>query len=45
MPDANSYSPVPARVIDGLELAHLIHPELFTWSGPSDAYQQLLSFS
>jgi iron complex transport system substrate-binding protein len=41
--DANSYFARPGpRVVDGLELlAHLIHPELFTWSGPSDAYQQL----
>jgi len=45
--DANSYFARPGpRVVDGLELlAHLIHPELFTWSGPSDAYQQLQSFS
>jgi len=40
--DANSYFARPGpRVVDGLELlAHLIHPELFAWSGPSDAYQR-----
>ncbi len=41
--DANSYFARPGpRVVDGTELlAHLIHPELFSWSGPANAYQQL----
>lgn len=40
--DANSYFARPGpRVVDGLELlAHLIHPELFAWSGSPDAYQR-----
>ncbi len=40
--NANSYFARPGpRVVDGLELlAHLIHPELFAWSGPPDAYQR-----
>ncbi|MHB8520398.1 MAG: ABC transporter substrate-binding protein [Limisphaerales bacterium] len=39
--DANSYFARPGpRVIDGTELlAHLIHPERFGWSGPSDAFR------
>lgn len=38
--DANSYFARPGpRVVDGTELlAHLIHPEKFSWDGPSDAY-------
>lgn len=38
--DASSYLARPGpRVVDGVELlAHLIHPELFPWIGPSDAY-------
>ncbi len=38
--DANSYFARPGpRVVDGAELlAHLIHPEKFSWSGPPDAY-------
>ncbi len=41
--DANSYFARPGpRVVDGTELlAHLIHPELFPWDGPSNAFQQL----
>lgn len=39
--DANSYFARPGpRVVDGTELlAHLIHPELFSWNGPANAYQ------
>ena len=39
--DANSYFARPGpRVVDGTELlAHLIHPELFTWNGPASAYR------
>jgi iron complex transport system substrate-binding protein len=41
--DANSYFARPGpRVIDGTELlAHLIHPELFSWKGAQDAFQRL----
>lgn len=41
--DANSYFARPGpRVVDGTELlAHLIHPELFSWKGPNSAYQRL----
>ena len=41
--DANNYFARPGpRIVDGLELlAALIHPEHFTWSGPSDAYRFL----
>lgn len=41
--DANSYFARPGpRVVDGLELlAALIHPEVFSWSGPDDAYRPL----
>ena len=41
--DANSYFARPGpRVVDGTELlAHLIHPELFSWKGPTSAYQRL----
>lgn len=41
--DANSYFARPGpRVVDGTELlAHLIHPELFSWSGSTNAYQRL----
>ena len=41
--DANSYFARPGpRVVDGTELlAHLIHPELFAWHGPRDAFQRL----
>jgi iron complex transport system substrate-binding protein len=38
--DANAYFARPGpRLVDGVELlAHLIHPEHFSWSGPHDAY-------
>jgi iron complex transport system substrate-binding protein len=41
--DANSYFARPGpRVVDGTELlAHLIHPELFAWSGSTDAFCRL----
>lgn len=41
--DASSYFARPGpRVIQGTELlAHLIHPDIFPWAGPEDAYQQL----
>jgi len=41
--DASSYFARPGpRVVDGLELlAHLIHPELFPWNGPSNAYRTI----
>ena len=41
--DANSYFARPSlRVVEGTQLlAHLIHPELFTWDGPADAFQTI----
>lgn len=41
--DANSYFARPGpRVVEGTELlAHLIHPELFSWEGRQDAFQRL----
>jgi iron complex transport system substrate-binding protein len=41
--DASSYFARPGpRVVEGTELlAHLIHPEVFAWSGPADAYTRL----
>jgi iron complex transport system substrate-binding protein len=38
--DANAYFARPGpRVVQGTELlAHLIHPELFSWNGLSDAF-------
>ncbi len=41
--DASSYFARPGpRIVDGVALlAHLIHPELFAWNGPSDAYMAL----
>ena len=41
--DANSYFARPGpRVVDGVELlAHLIHPELFSWNGSPNAYRRL----
>ena len=38
--DASSYFARPGpRVVEGTKLlAHLIHPELFDWDGPSDAF-------
>ena len=41
--DANSYFARPGpRVVEGTELlAYLIHPELFDWNGPANAFQQV----
>ena len=41
--DANSYFARPGpRVVEGLELlAHIIHPDRFTWYGPPEAYRSL----
>ena len=41
--DASSYFARPGpRVVQGTELlAHLIHPEKFSWNGPATAYQRL----
>ena len=41
--DANAYFARPGpRVVDGTELlAHLIHPELFAWTGEPDAFRRL----
>jgi iron complex transport system substrate-binding protein len=41
--DANSYFARPGpRVIEGTELlAHLLHPTVFEWKGPSDAFCRL----
>ena len=41
--DANSYFARPGpRVVDGTELlAHLIHPELFQWEGPQEAFRRV----
>jgi iron complex transport system substrate-binding protein len=41
--DANSYFARPGpRVIDGTELlAHLIHPELFSWKGAQNAFERV----
>ena len=41
--DASSYFARPGpRVIDGTELlAHLIHPQIFGWTGTSTAFQRL----
>jgi iron complex transport system substrate-binding protein len=41
--DANSYFARPSlRVVEGTELlAHLIHPDLFTWQGPSTAFARI----
>jgi iron complex transport system substrate-binding protein len=43
--DANSYFARPGpRVVNGTELlAHLIHPELFSWDGPLTAFKRLES--
>jgi iron complex transport system substrate-binding protein len=45
--DANSYFARPGpRVVDGTELlAHLIHPEIFAWNGPADAFQAVSTSS
>jgi iron complex transport system substrate-binding protein len=41
--DANSYFARPGpRVVEGTELlAHLLHPTVFEWKGPSDAFSRL----
>ena len=41
--DANAYFARPGpRVVDGVELlAHLIHPEIFEWNGPPDAFHAI----
>lgn len=41
--DASAYFACPGpRLVDGLEmLAHLIHPELFDWTGAADAFARL----
>ncbi len=40
--NANAYFAKPGlRLAEGVELlAHLIHPELFSWSGPGDAFRR-----
>jgi iron complex transport system substrate-binding protein len=44
--DANAYFARPGpRIIDGVELlAHLIHPEICSWNGPTDAFLPIPSF-
>jgi iron complex transport system substrate-binding protein len=41
--NANAYFARPGpRVVEGVELlAHLIHPEVFDWRGPADAFQKI----
>ncbi|HEY6045698.1 MAG TPA: DUF5522 domain-containing protein, partial [Pyrinomonadaceae bacterium] len=41
--DANSYFARPGpRVVEGAELlAHLFHPNKFSWDGSADAFQQV----
>ena len=41
--NANAYFARPGpRIVDGVELlAHLIHPEIFDWRGPADAFQKI----
>ncbi len=41
--DASSYFARPGpRVVEGTQLlAHLIHPDIFPWTGPTDAYKLL----
>lgn len=45
--DASSYFARPGpRVIQGTELlAHLIHPEIFSWTGPPDAFSNIASMA
>jgi iron complex transport system substrate-binding protein len=44
--DANAYFARPGpRIIDGVELlAHLIHPEICSWNGPTDAFLAMPRF-
>ena len=41
--DANAYFARPGpRLVDGVELlAHLLHPEICAWAGPSEAFAQV----
>jgi iron complex transport system substrate-binding protein len=41
--DASSYFARPGpRVVEGAELlAHIIHPDVFPWTGPANAYKRL----
>jgi iron complex transport system substrate-binding protein len=41
--DASSYFARPGpRVVEGTELlAHILHPDIFSWTGPADAYSRL----
>jgi iron complex transport system substrate-binding protein len=41
--DANAYFARPGpRLVEGTELlAHLFHPEIFSWSGPAGAYRKI----
>jgi len=41
--DASSYFARPGpRVVEGTQLlAHMIHPDIFPWTGPADAYSRL----
>ncbi|MDP9008233.1 MAG: cobalamin-binding protein [Pseudomonadota bacterium] len=41
--DGNAYFARPGpRLVDGVELiAHLVHPEVFAWTGPGDAYREI----
>jgi iron complex transport system substrate-binding protein len=41
--DGNSYFARPSlRLADGVELlAHLFHPEMFTWKGPTNAFAKV----
>ena len=42
--DANSYFARPGpRVVEGTRpVAHLLHPDLFEWKGPADAFRRLV---
>ncbi len=40
--DAGYFSRPGPRVVDGTELlAHLLHPEVFDWKGPADAFMKI----
>ncbi len=41
--DANAYFARPGpRVVEGVELlGHLIHPEIFSWDGPAEAFRKI----